>query len=459
LCLSASSILAKNASAADAIYFSLQTPVPLPASPSSMLVQSPSFINVPAGAVLSVHLMRGDTLLSTSTLQFANAFSNSALVPPVPVASFIPLSDLPAPGNPLMGATLTPGNADLAALAAAPSQYRLLWVLSDGVIGTPGRAIVTGAGVGFINLKLTMVSAATRAGDQKPGSVLFYNRYTSNPTNTAREDTTLSLTNTNPAESANVRLFFISGASCQPAEFSVCLAPRQTFSILMSDIDPGTKGYGIAVACNASGQPIQFNWLIGHAQVKQPSPLNGLPYDTVLSALAIAKRTGGTVAAANGAAEMVFDDVIYDRLPGQIAADNVPSQTGGINATILALYRPLGNLAGGTISDTVQLSAYNDAGTNSSTTLALSCYREISVSALRLNPVSLSELIPPGVTAWFALSSTGDTPLLGAQLNAGRFSGGGTARALNFAAEYRISVPIKPVACAEPQAATSNIKP
>jgi hypothetical protein len=199
LCVTALSALA-NGSAGDAVYFSLQVAAPLPAAPSSLLVQSPSSINVPAGAVLSVHLMRGDTLLATSTLRFTGAYSNNTLIPLVPVASFVPLGDLPALGEPLAGATLTPSQADLAALAAAPDQFRLLWILSDGVIGTPGRAIVTGAGVGLVNLKLAMVSAAARVGDQKPGSVLFYHRYTSNPTNAAREDTLLSLTNTHPAE-------------------------------------------------------------------------------------------------------------------------------------------------------------------------------------------------------------------------------------------------------------------
>ncbi len=447
-CVTALSARTANGKAGDALYFALQVAAPLPPSPSSLLVQSPSFINVPPGAVLSVHLMRGDTLLATSTLRFTGAYANNTLIPPVPVASFVPLNDLPTPGQPVPGATLTPGQADLDAVAAAPDQFRLLWILSDGVIGTPGRAIVTGAGVGLVNLKLAMVSAATRVGDQKPGSVLFYHRYTSNPTNTAREDTLLSLTNTHPAESANVRLFLISGASCEPVEIPFCLAPRQTMSVLMSDLDPGTRGYCIAVACDAAGQPTQFNWLIGYTQVKQPSPINGVPYDTMLSAVAVAKRTAGVATATNGAAEMVFDDVAYDRLPGQIAVDNVPSQSLSLNATTLMFYRPLANLAGGTVNDTVQLSAYNNDGANSSTTVALACYRDVSASSLRLNPTPISNLIPPGSTAWVALSSSQALPLFGAQLNAGQFSGGSAARALTFSAEYRISVPIKPVACA-----------
>lgn len=456
LCVMALSILAADSNAGDALYFSMQAVAPLPPSPSSLLVQSPSFINVPTGAVLSVHLLRGDTLLATSTLRFTGAYASNTLIPPVPVASFVPLNDLPTPGQPVTGATLTPGQADLDAVAAAPEQFRLLWMLSDGVIGTPGRAIVTGAGMGLVNLKLAMVSAAARVGDQKPGSVLFYHRYTSNPTNTAREDTLLSLTNTHPAESANVRLFLINGASCEPVEIPVCLAPRQTLSVLMSDLDPGTRGYCIAVACDAAGEPTQFNWLIGYTQVKQPSPINGASFDTLLHAAAVAKRMAGAVTAANGAAEMVFDDVMYDRLPGQIAVDNVPSQNLNLNATTVMFYRPLANLAGGAVNSTVQLSAYNNEGANSSTTVALACYRDVTASSLRLTPTPLSNFIPPGTTGWFAVSATDALPLFGAQLNAGQFSGGSSSRALTFSAEYRISVPIKPVACATVTPETAN---
>jgi hypothetical protein len=433
--------------AGDTMYFSLQALAPLPAAPSSLLVQSPTFINVPAGAMLSVHLLRGENLIATSTLRFAEAYANQALLPPVPIASFVPPGDPAVPGQPLPGATLAPGQADLAALAAAPGEHRLLWTLSEGVIGTPGRAVVTGAQVGFVNLKLALVSPAARPAEPKPGSVLFFHRYSSNPTNTAREDTTLSLTNTHPAESAKVRLFLVSAASCQPVEFSVCLTPRQTLNALMSDIDPGIKGYVIAIACDAAGQPAQFNWLIGHTQVKQPSPMTGLPFDAALSALTVAKRAPGTVTASGGAAEMVFDDVMYDRLPGQIAADNVPSQSGGLNATTLAVYRPLANLAGGAATDTVQLSAYSDTGAASSAAVSLTCYRDLSVASLRLNPITLSNLLPAGVTAWLALSGNEALPLLGAQLNAGRFTGGAAARALAFSAEYRIRVPVNTPVC------------
>jgi hypothetical protein len=189
-------------SSGDAIYFSFQPSSALPSAPSSLLVQSPNFVNVPAGAVLSVRLIRGNQVVSTSGLSFSQGYTNASLLPPVPVALFAPPGQFPGTGQPLPGATLTTGTADLMAVAAAPDQYRLWWELSACVMGTPGRAIVTGDSGAFVDLKLSGVAASAIVGDQKPGSVLFYNRYTSNPSNPLSEDTALNLTNTHPTDTA-----------------------------------------------------------------------------------------------------------------------------------------------------------------------------------------------------------------------------------------------------------------
>ncbi|MEP7342173.1 MAG: hypothetical protein ABI977_30870 [Acidobacteriota bacterium] len=447
LCLLNLSTYAMSASTGDALYFSFQPSSALPSAPSSLLVQSSNYVNVPAGAVLSVRLMRGNQVVSTSTLSFSQAYTNTSLLPPVPVALFAPPGQFPSMGQPLPGATLTTGTADLMAVASAPDQYRLWWELSSGVMGTPGRAIVTGDTGAFVDLKLSGVSAAAIIGDQKPGSVLFYNRYTSNPTSPLREDTALNLTNTHPTDTVNVRIFFVSGATCQTEESVLCLTPRQSVSLLASDIDPGSRGYVIAIACDAAGQPTQFNWLVGNAVTRQPNVSGS--YSATLSALAVAKRTGGAVVASGGNAEMVFDDAMYDRLPGQLMIDNVPSQ-GGLNASAITFYRPLANLAGGNSNAAVQVSGWSDAQgqtVNSSGTVSTACYGEVNVSALRLSPIQVSQLIPAGSNAWFALSTADLQPLLGAQLNSGPFSSGSTARALVFSAEYRIRVPVVPVTC------------
>jgi hypothetical protein len=436
----------------NALYFSFHPISPLPATPSSLLIQSPSYVDVPAGATLSVHLLRGDTLVSTSRLNFPQPFFSDRLVPPVPIASFVPPGTPTNAGQPLPGATLTSGEADLTKVAMAPALYRLLWTLSSGVMGTPGRAVVTGEPVSFVDLKLGAVSAATIVGDQKPGSVLFFNRYTSSASNSARENSTVNLTNTSPTGSVFIRLFLVNSATCQTQEIDLCLAAQQTISFQMSDLDPGVKGYAVAVATNQAGEPIQFNWLTGNVIVKQPAANIGGSFTAVLSAIAIAKRKDGAVAATAGnEAEMIFDDVNYDRLPAQIAYDGVPSQSNAANATTVSLYRPIPNLGAGAANAVVQITGWGKNDQNqvsaSSGNVSVACYSDFAVSALRLTPTPVSQLLPSGSTAWFAASAGDLLPLLGAQLNSGEFNGGGNARALSFSAEYRIRIPISAVSC------------
>ncbi len=438
----------------DALYFSFALPpgTTLPPVPSSLLIQSPSFIDVPAGAVLSVNLLRGEMLVATSKLTFAQAFFSDRLVPPVPVASFVPLGTPTNAGQPLPNATLMAGETDLTRVAQEPAQYRLLWTLTAGVMGTPGRAIVTGAPVSFVDLRLGAVTAAAKIGDQKPGSVLFFNRYTSSASNSARENSTINLTNTSPAASVFIRIFLVNAATCQSQEVEICLAAQQTVGFQMSDLDPGVRGYAVAVATNQAGEPIQFNWLTGNVIVKQSAANIGGSFTSVLNALAIAKRKDGALTAGtNNEAELSFDDVNYDRLPAQIAYDGVPSQSNAVNATVVSIYRPLPNLGGGVANTSIQLSGWsrNDQNkvVNSNGSLAVACYSDFAVSALRLTPIPIAQLLPPGTTAWFAASTADLQPLLGAQLNSGEYNSGGNARALSFSAEYPIRIPISPVTC------------
>lgn len=396
--------------------------------------------------------MQGESVLATSTLSFQQAYARQLQVPAVPVAAFLP-SGSSTEGQPLPSATLTAGIADLSKVVAAPATYRLLWILSAGTMGTPGVATTFGEQGGFatIDLKLRAVSAALLAGDQKPGSVLFFNRYTSSASNSAREDSRLNLTNTSPAATAYVRLFLVTAATCQPTELQLCLEPQQTISLLMSDLDPGVRGYAIAIAVNLQGEPIQFNWLTGNIILRQPGSNISGSYSTVLSAVAVAKRKDGNVANVNGFADMVFDDVNYDRLPGQIAFDSVSSQVGTANATLLSMYRPPADLSGAVSSTSVQLTGFgkNNQGQVASSTgnLSSACYSDVTLGSFRLQPTAINQLLPSGSTAWFAASATDLLPLMGAQFNSGEFNSGGNARPLTFSAEYKIRIPVAPVVC------------
>lgn len=443
-----------SARADNTLYFAFQDATDLPANPSSILIQSPSFLEVPAGAVLKVHLMRGDVRLSTSTLTFTQAASFAALLPARQFASFVPLAETNLQGEVLPGAMLTAGNADLNAVIQSPQQHRFIWELSAGVMGTPSRTAITGPRemfvVKFLDLKLCAVSAASKLDDQKPGSLLFFTRYTASASNAAREDTQISLTNTHPASSTFVKLFLVNSATCDISSFTLCLAAQQTVGFAMSDLDPGVKGYIMAVATDAAGRPADFNWLIGQAVLKQP--LGGRVVSALLKAYTVAKRKEGVVTAdGNNQAEMIFDNVNYDRLPSHLGFDGVPTQLNGLNTTQLSFFRPLANFSGGVGTTNVQITGFGANSSNqvvsTSGAVSLTCVTDINVGSLRLMPVTVSNLIQPGAYAWFSASTTELLPLLGTQLTSGDASSGTTARVLSYSTEYRIKIPISSAIC------------
>lgn len=444
----------RQARADNALYFTFEEATNLPANPSSILIQSPSFLDVPAGAVLKVHLMRGDIRISTSTLTFTQATSNSALLPPLPFASFVPLAETNLQGEVLTGAMLTAGNADLNAVIQAPLQHRFIWELSAGVMGTPSRTAITGPRemfvVRFLDLKLGAVSSALKLDDQKPGSLLFFTRYTSSASNASREDTQLSLTNTNPGASTFVKLFLVNSSTCEVSSFTICLAAQQTVGFSMSDLDPGVRGYIMAVATDAAGRPTDFNWLIGQGVVKQP--LGGRNVSALLKAYTVAKRKEGVVTAdGNNQAELIFDNLNYDRLPSQLGFDGVPTQLNGLNTTQLSFFRPLANFAGGSSSTSVQLTGFGTNASNqvvsTSGAASLSCMTDVNVGSLRLSPISVSNLIQPGTFAWLSASTAELLPLLGTQITSGDSSSGTTARVLSYSTEYRIKIPVSSSIC------------
>jgi hypothetical protein len=437
LCLSVSCALAQ---AGDIVYLNFEDTATFPANPGSLLLKATS-LDVPAGTSLKVHLLRGEQLVTTSRLHFTNAFQFSNPGDALQVAAFYPGEVTES--QLLPNVTLSPGNADLDAMAAAPQQYRLIWELSAGTIGRSNVALLTPA-ITFIGLKVAGFGAGASVNDQKPGSVLLFHRYSSNASNVQREDTQITLTNTNPAASANLRLFLVAGSTCQVNELPLCLAPQQSTNFLMSDLDPGTRGYLIVIATDETGKPIQFNWLTGNAVFKNGGASFGL------NAYAVSKRDNSVLApGADNLLELIFDDANYDRLPSQLVFESVPSQTNGANATGLTLYRPLANFVSGSMSVTAQLTGRSNAAPGTSTTgnVTVACYAETPVSNLRLSPITSANLLPAGNSAWFTASVADGKPLLGVQLSTGAFSGGFSARPLAYATEYRIKIPLSPVNC------------
>ena len=123
------------------------------------------------------------------------------------------------------------------------------------------------------------VPATSEVSDQKAGSLLFYNAYTSSATNAATANTRINITNTNANTSIAVHLFFVDGTTCSVADSFICLTQNQTASFLTSDVDPGINGYIVAVATFGDGAPAEFNFLIGYRLTSRHLRTPGLEQD------------------------------------------------------------------------------------------------------------------------------------------------------------------------------------
>jgi hypothetical protein len=276
---------------------------------------------------------------------------------------------------------------------------------------------------------------ASHLSDMKPGSVLFFNRYTSNPSNPQQGDTQINITNTNQSQDASLHFFLVDGSTCTIADSFVGLTPNQTASFLMSDIDPGITGYIVAVA--VSGGPTQFNWLIGDEYIRETDGRQAN-----LAAVAIAKRSGGSVEPdENGTAALVFDDKEYERLPSSVAVSNFNSQT--TDNTQLTIYCPTPNLLVGVTPTTTSVFTlvYDDTERVFSTTTRFVCYATIQLGTMRVAGGNVNTIIPAGRTGWIRLNG-GGKPLLGATIQRGPvFMGGHNLHTLTLLPSYSITVP------------------
>ncbi len=147
------------------------------------------------------------------------------------------------------------------------------------------------------------------------GSAIFYSFYTSSPTDADHEETFFSLTNRHATQAALIRLLFVNSRNLEAEEYTLCLPANQTVHWRASELDPGITGHVFAIASDATGRPLQFNWLTGVCGVK-----NGAA-DAVTwqNAVTLAKHTSGVVLPINQSASLLFDGTDYDRLPEQFA--------------------------------------------------------------------------------------------------------------------------------------------
>jgi hypothetical protein len=292
--------------------------------------------------------------------------------------------------------------------------------------------------------------AASEVSDQKAGSVLIYNLYTSGATSGNAQNTRINMTNTSSSSAAFVHLFFVAD-SCQVADSYICLTANQTASFLTSDLDPGVSGYIVAVVTDSQGCPRNFNFLIGDEYVKLSTG-----HAANLGAEAIAALQSFECDSSASAVALNFDGVAYNRLPRVLAASNIPSRADG-NDTLVVLNRIGGNLLTGaaTLSSVFGL-MYDDAESVFSFSFAGGCQARGSLSNTfpRTTP-RFETVIAAGRSGWMKLWTAGDFAILGATINsnanaganAGAFNGGHNMHKLTLTAAGSYTIPVFPASC------------
>jgi subtilisin-like proprotein convertase family protein len=288
--------------------------------------------------------------------------------------------------------------------------------------------------------------------DQKAGSVLIYNIYTSS-TDPTKQNTRINITNANPSRPAFVHLFFVA-EGCAVADSYLCLTPNQTASFLASDLDPGTTGYLVAVAVNEIGCPIASNCLIGDEYVKFTTG-----HEANLGAEAFAALPGGLPLCDGNSvtATLNFDGISYNRTPAVLALSNIGSRADG-NDTLLILNRIGGNLGIGAASLGPLFGIlYDDAENALSFSVTGGCQLRSSINNNfpRTTP-RFETFVPAGRTGWIRIyNQTGAIGMTGAAINfngnatssAGAFNQGHNLHALRLNNQMSYIIPVFPPSC------------
>ncbi len=285
--------------------------------------------------------------------------------------------------------------------------------------------------------------------DQKPGSLLVYNTYSSSAATPVFENTRINITNASPSLPVTAHLFFVDGSNCSVADVFVCLTQNQTASFLASDFDPGVAGYLVAVAVDGAGCPVVHNFLIGDELIKLASG-----HQANLSAESFAARTVPVCDSVSSQVNLDFNGIQYDQMPQTLALSSIVSRADG-NDTLFILNRVSGNLGiGADAIGSVFGILYDDAENAVSFTLLASCqFRSTLSSNFPRTAPRFTDFIPSGRTGWMKIFSFSGAPLLGAAINnnpaanPGAFSQGHNLHKLRLAPTSSFRIPVFPPQC------------
>ena len=122
---------------------------------------------------------------------------------------------------------------------------------------------------------LTLLASSASADRNDPGSLLIYPAVSTSaggPGLTASGDLTLfSITNTSSTESVRVHVIYVDGDDCSKTNLFETLTPNDTFTAITNSWIPASgAGYIYAYALSMSGQPVDFDHLVGSGALISP---------------------------------------------------------------------------------------------------------------------------------------------------------------------------------------------
>lgn len=171
----------------------------------------------------------------------------------------------------------------------------------------------------FLLALVTLSSSIFAQVDNRPGSVLVFPYYTSN--NDASADTLITIANPSNVQ-VDVHLYFIDRLFCQQGDIPFALTPNATITMKMSEMDPLSSGYLIAVAQDLTGKVTPTACISGNAFVKAPAgyifsgagEIRGDYGATGFKALT-------SFAPVDGILELSFDGVKLEKMPRYFGAE------------------------------------------------------------------------------------------------------------------------------------------